>query len=266
MKKLISMLLALVLAAAVLCGAALADEVPQPEGGKKFETDWAAQNVMAEIYYEEEGYRVSIVAQDFEHEEGTVWNYSCYYHGDEDALVSVSSYKVDFMMDETDPQGVMYDEPAYEGLDEEGMSAVFTIGEDGRLIWNDPHENAGEGLAFVNIGRFSGSWKNEEEEVDVEFTWSTEEGEFCYNVWIQRGLSTSDTFVIFLMNGVYNPETEKLECSGTAVTYRKNADGEYDAEEDGELYDAFFSRMEDGRILFETANGIELEEYFDNFG
>jgi hypothetical protein len=42
------------------CLPALADEVPQPEGGKKFEGCWAFACGLAEIVYEEEGYRVSV--------------------------------------------------------------------------------------------------------------------------------------------------------------------------------------------------------------
>ena len=60
MKKLTSILLILCLAMSLVCSAA-ADEVPQPEGGKKFETHWAAQNTVIRIDYEEEGYCVSVV-------------------------------------------------------------------------------------------------------------------------------------------------------------------------------------------------------------
>jgi hypothetical protein len=40
--------------------------------------------------------------------------------------------------------------------------------------------------------------------------------------------------------------------------FKKNAEGEYVTEEDGETYDAIFSKTENGRVLFETDNGIEL--------
>ena len=60
MKKMVSIALALILAMSLIC-TALADEVPQPEAGKKFETCWAAQNTVVRIDYEEEGYRVSVV-------------------------------------------------------------------------------------------------------------------------------------------------------------------------------------------------------------
>ena len=40
---------------------------------------------------------------------------------------------------------------------------------------------------------------------------------------------------------------------------RKNASGEYDYQDDGETVDAIFSILENGNLLYETANGIELE-------
>ena len=61
------------------------------------------------------------------------------------------------------------------------------------------------------------------------------------------------------MNGEYDPATGKLTAYGTCTVFTKNAEGGYDSEEDGESYEAFFSKMDDGRLLFETANGIELE-------
>ena len=54
------------------------DVYPQPEGGKKFESDWAIVGGLAEIYYEEEGYRVTLTI-DNQDGTGALWQYSCYY-------------------------------------------------------------------------------------------------------------------------------------------------------------------------------------------
>ena len=80
-----------------------------------------------------------------------------------------------------------------------------------------------------------------------------------YTVYITRGKTDGDLYTNFLMNGAYNPATGKLTADGTCTVYRKNAEGGYDSEEDGESYDAIFSMTEGGRVLYETANGIELE-------
>ena len=80
-----------------------------------------------------------------------------------------------------------------------------------------------------------------------------------YTVYILRGNVDGERYASFLMNGTYDPATGKLTADGTCTVFKKNASGEYESSDDGESYDAIFSKMEDGRVLFETANGIELE-------
>ncbi len=263
MKKLVSIVLTVVLGMALICTAATGEEAAQPEGGKKFETDWAIQDAVISVYYEEEGYRVSI--DSFSDEgKGIEWFYNCYYHEEDDTLVSVSSSKQAFVFDPEDPDERSYEAADYEGFDDEGMESIFSIDGKGCLIWKDGHENMGQDLEFINIGRFDGDWKNDAEGVFVSFFWDGQEDRFCYDVIILRSSADSEDFTLFIMTGVYNSETGKLECTGTATEYRMNADGDFDFTEDGETYEAFFSRMENGGILFETANGIELEEDLDD--
>ena len=234
------------------------DAVPQPEGGKKFESDWAIAGGLVEIYYEEEGYKVSLAIQN-EDGTGSLWEYACYYAEDTDSLVSVSSSRDDFTIS-PDTGDTVYAGNAYEGIDEEGKETMFSIDAHGCLIWKDGHENAGADLEFVNIGRFDGVWRNEAEEVEAEFLWNgLTEDEMFYTVYITRGKTDGDHYTIFLMNGDYAPATGKLTAEGTCTLFTRNASGEYDSSEDGETYDAFFSKLENGNLLYETANGIELE-------
>lgn len=253
MKKLIGILAALLILVLCAC-AAVADEVPQPEGGKKFESDWVVPGGQVEIYYEEEGYKMMIQLP------GSEWEYSCYYQEATDSLVSISSSRVNYTID-PDTLDRVYGAPVYEGLDEEGQGAEFTINEKGCLVWNDRRENAGAGLEFVNNGRFEGLWKNEAEEVEVEFGWNGlyDEDRMSYTVSIQRGKEGADQYAVYLMEGTYDPATGKLSAYGTCTTFIKNADGGYDTQDDGEGVDAFFSMTESGKLLYETANGIELE-------
>ena len=234
------------------------DAVPQPEGGRKFESDWAIVGGLAEIYYEEEGYRVTLI---IENEDGTgaLWQYACYYVEDTDSLLSVSSSRTNFTIDPDNGETV-YGDVAYEGIDEEGKETAFSIDDHGCLIWKDGHDDAGAGLEFQNIGRFEGVWRNDAEEVEAEFLWNgLTEDEMFYTVYITRGKTDGDHYTVFLMNGAYDPANGKLTAEGTCMLFTQNASGEYESSEDGETYDAFFSMMEDGRILYETANGIELE-------
>ena len=257
MKKLIGILMAIMMLAAFAC-AASADEVPQPEAGKKFESDWAVPGGIAQIVYEEEGYRVTL-EKDEADGTGSLWQYSCYYHEDTNTLLSVSSSRTAYTI-RPETGDKVYGDAVYEGLDEENQETEFAIGADGYLTWKDGHDDAGAGLKFTNIGRFEGVWKNEAEEVNVEFLWNgASEEEMFYTVYITRGKTDGDLYTNFLMNGLYDAADGKLTADGTCTVFKKNAEGEYDSEEDGESYDAIFSMTEDGKVLYETANGIELE-------
>ena len=85
------------------------------------------------------------------------------------------------------------------------------------------------------------------------------EDEMFYTVYITRGKTDGDVYAQFLMNGNYDPSTGKLTADGTCTLYTKNAAGEYESSDDGETYDAIFSKTEDGKVYYETDNGIELE-------
>ena len=258
MKKILNALLVIVMIFSLATFAEAEDAVPQPEGGKKFERDWAIGDGLVRVWYEEEGYRVLVSIGWPEKSAGAEWEYSCYYVEEKDALISVSSSRTDYTVRYEDGEKV-YAEPAYEGFDEEGRETAFTIDGHGCLIWKDGREDAGAGLEFRDIGRFEGVWRNEEEEVEAEFIWNGDPDSLFYTVYIQRGKTGADTYALYLMNGFYDPETGKLEADGTCTVFKKNADGEYDSEDDGETWDAFFSMTEDGKLLYETANGIELE-------
>ncbi len=257
MKKIISILLAVMMLGMFAC-AASEDGIPQPEAGKKFESNWAIPGGLAEIVYEEEGYRVMLEMARMDGT-GSRWEYACYYHEDTDSLSSVSSSKLDYTID-PDTGDQVFGDYAYEGFDEENQGTEFTIDGNGFLIWKDGRGDEGAGLKFTDIGRFDGVWKNEAEETDVEFMWNGDtEEEMFYTVYILRGNVGGERYASFLMNGAYDPATGKLTAYGTCTLFTRNASGEYESSEDGESYDAVFSMTEDGRVLFETDNGIELE-------
>lgn len=272
MKKLTSVVLALILAMSLAC-ISLADEVPQPEGGRKFETDWAITGTLVSINYEEQGYRVSIVSEIPAEGKGVEWFYNCFYHPEDDTLVSVSSSKqtytftpvVPFENGEFDPEQMTdeddektYAPTEYEDFDDEDKVSVFSIDEKGRLIWKDGHENAGADLEFTNIGRFGGEWENDDEGVFVMMDWIGGVNGLLYSVLLQRTSPDQSQRAIYIMTGVYNEETQKLECTGEV--HMVGEDGQL--EKEGEACEAFFSMMENGRILYEAANGIELEPDF----
>ncbi len=262
MKKFLTILLAAALALAVLGTAALADSYPQPEGGKKFESSWALGGGLIQINYEEEGYRVYVELLNNEDLSGTVWEYSCYYQEDTDCLMSISSVKFSYSTDPVTGEQIR-GEDEYAGIDEDSQNSLFSIAENGALIWTDGHENTGVDLEFRNIGDFEGVWRSAEgeEPVSVSFHWQgLDQEEYHYSVILHRG--DDDTFTEFTMTGLYDEETAKLVCSGTAVSYTRNAEGLLEETADNGIYEAFFSRTEDGKLLYEAGNGIVLEYDF----
>ena len=260
MKKIISLMLAVVLAA-VLCCAALADEYPEPEGGKKFNTNWAIFGMTVHIDYEEEGYRVDIRSWDPIELSGTQWEYSCFYNEEKDALVSVSSSKYTFVQNPGTGEQE-YGPYEYQDLDVDGNETVFAIDGDGFLTWADGRGQDGADLVFSDIGDFEGYWCSEDGNTWAEITWSDSEvgDEYGYNVFLHDG--DEEIFDEFTTHGLYDAKTGKLTVTGSAVINRRNAEGGYDTEvvePDPEIpIELIFSNLGNGRILLERENGTEL--------
>ena len=251
MKKIAGIILALSLALFLVCAAAQADEIPQPEGGKKFETNWAIFDMTVNIYYEEEGYRVYIKSTDpFEHI-GEEWEYSCFYNEEKDALVSISSSKNSWT---TDPETgeVRRGEYEYEGFDEENQETVFAIDEDGRLTWEDGRGDAGADLVFTDIGAFEGFWCSEDGKTWAEIAWNDSEigDEYGYNVFFHEGSGEAEKEAS--LHGLYNPKTGKLVV----------VEGGYSIDDlppdSTDPAAVVFSSLGGGKILLEQGNGIEL--------
>ena len=265
MKKIISLVLALVLAAAVCCAAA--DEYPEPEGGKKFNTNWAIFGMTVEIVYEEEGYRVYIRSTDPDEMKGTEWEYSCFYNEEKDALLSISASKNDYTEDPTTgniERGDYY----YQGMDDEGQTTVFTIDEEGFLNWADGRREDGMDLAFSDIGDFKGFWKSEDGKIFADILWSDSEmdDEYGYDVFLHD--EGDESYAEYHLHGLYNQENKKLELTGSVDIYRLNAEGTYDLEiieaDPENPLEIIFSNLGDGRILLERDNGYEL--VYDELG
>ena len=261
MKKIVSIFLALTLAMTLLCVSVSAEEYPQPEGGKKFETNWAIFGMTVEIHYEEEGYRVYIKSSDPEQHQGTEWEYSCSYNEEQDALLSISSSKNSYTEDPA--TGDLQRGPfEYQETDNADQTTVFTIDQDGFLLWKDGRGQDGADLQFSNIGAFQGFWKSEDGKTYADISWcDSEEGDdYGYNVFLHD--EGEDTYAEYSMHGLYDAATGKLTVTGPVTVYTKNAAGEYNAEtvpNDPETpTELIFSQVSNGKILLERENGIEL--------
>ena len=154
MKKLLAVLMVLSLAAVSF--AALAENepaVPPAPDPDPYSGVWECDRATAEIVWEEEGYRVQI-SWGSSAWETTTWEYSCYYHEDDGTMVSMPfGSRTEWVYD--DSGEVVSAKTVYD----DGV-AVFSLDQEGRLIWQDEKENAGEGLRF--------DWVSEYPPVDTE--------------------------------------------------------------------------------------------------
>ena len=161
MKKLASTILAIAMVLTMICTTAFAEEIPQPEGGKKFEINWAIFNVTVQIVYEEEGYRVLIRNWDPTELKGIEWEYNCVYNEEKDVLESFSSRKHTYILN-PDTGDFTYNPAEYDDFDLDDNMTVFAINENGSLVWTDGRGQDNIDLEFTNIGNFEGAWRSED--------------------------------------------------------------------------------------------------------
>ena len=250
MKKILGILLAAMMLVLPAC-AAFADEIPEPEGGKKFDSDWAIFGMTVSIVYEEEGYRVDIREYDPAEQKGTVWEYACCYNEEKDVLESIASLKYGF----TDKEGAeSVEEFEYDDLDEENQVTVFAIDENGMLTWQDGRGQDGTDLVFSDIGRFDGTWVNQEKNLWVEISWNDSEDDYGYDVLIHSEAENAAPDIV--LKGLYDAETKKLECLDPE-TYAARFDGDTEAAAD---LSETLSFTENGSLFLESES-LELVNY-----
>ena len=142
MKKFLLIFLALVM----MAGLAMAesDSESMPAEAAVFEGEWQCDRATAELYWEEEGFKV-MISWGSSAWETTRWEYSCFYQEDNNTLRSMPfGIKTELVFDdnsEITSATAVYDD----GL------ATFSIDEDGHLIWIDEKENAGDGMHFEKL-------------------------------------------------------------------------------------------------------------------
>ena len=141
MKKLIAIIFALILALG--CTAA-AEEASMPAEAAAYEGVWQCDRATVSMYWEEEGFRVLITwgSSAWEH---TEWQYSCYYHDEDNTVVAVPfGTRTDIVYGD-DGELVSATEIYNDG------EAVFSLDAEGYLTWQDRKENAGEGMRFEKL-------------------------------------------------------------------------------------------------------------------
>ncbi len=205
MKKLLALILILCLAVAA---AAVAEEEEfgyypddYPES-KVYVNTWVAEDNewRIEVYGEDGGIKPMVIHRLGDNKED-IWEYATALNPDKTALTAVPfglHYRQDTVTGD-------WDETYYEDGD-----AVFTITENGQLLWNDLKEDAGKGLAFDPIGNFYGSrWMNGDTEV-IFYDWY--DGQYdirCY----QYG-ANDEILQDAILKGDYDPDTDTITAEG----------------------------------------------------
>ena len=256
MKKFLSILLAaamFILPAYAVFADEAVEEVPQPEAGKKFDTDWALFGMTVSIVYEEEGYRVDIRGYEPADGSGAVWEYACWYNEEKDVLESVVSMKYTFSLNMETGEEVIGDFE-YDDFDEENQVTVFAVNENGKLTWKDGRGQDGADLEFTNIGRFDGTWVDQDQKVWVEITWSDDENDYGYEVLVHTEGDGSIPDVP--MKGLSIVETGKLECLDSEAFAEWFDNGPENMEDPAEC----LHFMENGNLFLESME-LELVNY-----
>ena len=193
MKKWFSILLAVLMVCGIICTAALAEEEPAAQEAPdpdNYSGVWVCDRASIEINWEEEGYRVYIEWGSSAWET-TIWEYSCFYHEEDNTLVSMPFGR---RLEEVYTEGS--DDPTVTEVYDDGQ-ATFSLNEEGCLIWQDEKEDAGKDMHFERISdsgapdpdNYSGEW--ECDRASIEINWE-EEG---YRVYIEWGSSAWETTI-----------------------------------------------------------------------
>ena len=210
MKKLLSLILVICLCFAAV--AAFAEEAEEADEFASYTADnpealpfvstWVADdgNWRIEMYDEDGGIKPYIVHKLGDNKED-IWEYAVALNPEKDKLTAVPfglHYKQDTVSGNWD---VTY----YEIGD-----AEFSLTEDGKLLWKDKLEDAGNGLEFTKIGNFFGSrWIKGEIEV-LFYEWYEGEYDIRLYVYDENDKIAKQT----ILKAPYDAATDSLTATG----------------------------------------------------
>ena len=198
-----------------------------PEAAAYYST-WVAENGdwRMEVYDEDGGLKLMIVHQLGDNKED-IWEYSAALNPAKDALTTVPlglHYRQDTVSGS-------WDETYYEDGD-----AVFTLNDNGNLLWNDLKEDAGKGLEFMKIGNFfGGRWMKDDIEV-IFYAWY--DGQ--YDIRLCRRGENGEILDNAILKGDYDPAADTIQAEGCF--------------DNGELFTVTFSYDESRNVVW-TENG-----------
>ncbi len=119
-------------------------EESMPAEAAAYEGVWQCDRATIAMYWEEEGFKVLITwgSSAWEH---TEWEYSCLYHDGNNTVVSMPFGTRTEIVYNENGELVSSTEVYDDG------EAIFSLDEEGNLIWLDEKENAGKGMRFEKL-------------------------------------------------------------------------------------------------------------------
>ena len=115
-----------------------------PEEAAAFEGVWQCGDTTIEMFWEELGFKV-LVQKSGNALVVAEWEYSCYYHEEDNTVVSLPLGIHGERVFNESGDFVTYNEFYNDG------EATFALTEDGFLTWADEMDNAGEGMLFEKL-------------------------------------------------------------------------------------------------------------------
>ena len=218
MKKIIAALAALMMLL-VLTGASADQEVP--EEVKMFSSMWVDDFMSVRAVAVGDQWQISINTWG-----GSVgWEYVCLYDGEQKVLRTDPEEQNVKTISTVDDSGsvidsnVMYTDGA----------AVFSLDEQGHLVWQDAKEDVGAGHAFEKIGWFEGTWDASDENGDYMLYcfWDmaeTDDGDVVagYKVEIER--QSGENYTHWYYPCGYDAETDTLSAAYSIKEFAENPD------------------------------------------
>ena len=170
MKKWIAALTALMML--LVCTAAPAEEESKvnPEALQLYSSEWVDTDMYVKIFAEEDHWKVWINTWD----EAVEWDYTCQFDETDKVLKTDGSFENTKHVVTIDEEGSEINQNLVYNYGE----AVFSLNEEGKLIWEDLTEHAGEDHTFEKIGWFQGLWVSGEDtdaRYDLDCCWDIEE-------------------------------------------------------------------------------------------
>ncbi len=250
MKKTVSALAGLALLGSC---AALAEGEAEKDYGELYpeslvyEDRWAAGNYILDAVSEDEGFRVCITRYGIDDQ--TVWEYSPLYNAATGALdAPLFGTKTRETLSETG-EAAAYTEEYEDG------GAVFTINDEGYLLWQDQKEDEGKDLLFKRIGSFEGKYVCDR--TTIEIIWDLEDAYDIRISWADSAFVCHD----WLFKGVYMPETGAVEALGMESVTEYDENGEIVSVEDvdPEGCEAVFTFNENHNLVWTGTDTVNTE-------